>query len=623
MRRYILPIVLCAMTLPGQTPQLTSADLETFLDGLVPNQLERSDIAGAVISVVKDGKVLFQKGYGYADVAAKKPPSADSTLFRPGSISKLFIWTSVMQMVEQGKLDLDKDVNQYLDFKVPAGITMRHIMTHSTGFEETVRELFVPSAKELGTLRDYLVNGVPQQIFPAGKVPAYSNYATALAGYIVQRLSGEQIEQYVDRHIFKPLGMERTTFVQPLPDAMQPLMSVGYQVASGKAKGFEFVKAYPAGSVSTTAADMTRFMIAHLNDGKFGDVEILKPETARLMHTRQASPYPAANAMALGFYETSRNGHRMIAHGGDTGWFHSNLELILDSNVGFFISQNSAGNGGGDVRGLVGRKFMDRYFPGKPLKQEEQKTAKEHAAEVAGYYLSSRRVEHGFPAVMGVAGQLHIISKGDGSLSALRDTNGQPKKFIEVEPFVFRDVNSEDRLIFRRDDAGNLEMNIGYPFMVFQKASMSNNQVVNLTLLGVGVGVIALTFLMWPAGAMIRWHYGRRLEIEGGHRRLRFWLMILCAVEIAFWVGWGTLSTVLQDIGSLGPALDGKQHFVQSLGWIAALGVPLSLYAALKRWTASGVWWFARLHSTALAFAFVFCTWFAWKWQLLTWSTHY
>src|SRR5579864_4272816 len=231
---------------PASTHDLTLDDLGAFLDGLVPAYLQKQDIAGATISVVKDGKVLFAKGYGFADIEKRKPVSPSDTLFRPGSISKLFTWTSVMQLVEQGKLDLDRDVNDYLDFKIPPAygkpITLRNIMTHTPGFEETAKELFVPAAADMRPLNEYLKEHTPTRIFPPGNIPANSNYATATAGYIVQRVSGKPFEQYVQENIFGPLGMHHTTFVQPLPADLQPLMSNGYVVASQPAKSFEFVQ---------------------------------------------------------------------------------------------------------------------------------------------------------------------------------------------------------------------------------------------------------------------------------------------------------------------------------------------------------------------------------------------
>jgi CubicO group peptidase (beta-lactamase class C family) len=314
--------------------ELTATDLEAFLDGEMPSQLNREDIAGAVIAVVKDGKVIFAKGYGFSDVEKRTPVTADSTLFRPGSISKLFTWTSVMQLSEQGKLDLDKDVNEYLDFKIPPAygkpITLKNIMTHTAGFEEVGRDLFVADKQHLYPLDRFLKNHVPDRIFPPGVIPAYSNYATALAGYIVQRVSGKPFEQYVQDNIYTPLNMQRSTFVQPLPENLQPMMSTGYKKGSEKGQTFEFVEAFPAGSVSTTARDMCNFMIAHLQNGQFEGKQILKPETAKLMHSRLFGTDDRMNAMAYGFYEESRNGKRIIGHGGDTEYFHSDLHLILD-----------------------------------------------------------------------------------------------------------------------------------------------------------------------------------------------------------------------------------------------------------------------------------------------------
>jgi len=158
---------------PSPPPALTKADFEAFLDALIPSQLQNRNIAGAVVSVVKDGQVLFQKGYGNADFGAKKPVLPDQTLFRPGSISKLFTTTAVMQLVEQGKLDLDRDVNDYLDFTIskthPEPVTLRQLLTHTAGFEETLKNLFVTHESDMKTLRTYLVNQMPTRIFLLAK----------------------------------------------------------------------------------------------------------------------------------------------------------------------------------------------------------------------------------------------------------------------------------------------------------------------------------------------------------------------------------------------------------------------------------------------------------------------
>jgi hypothetical protein len=476
----------------------------------------------------------------------------------------------------------------------------------------------------MATLKEYLVDHMPQQIFPAGKVPAYSNYATSLAGYIVQRISGEPFSSYAANHILKPLAMDRTTFVQPLPDALKPLMSSGYSVASQPAKEFEFVKAYPAGSVSTTAADMTRFMMMHLNDGRLNDVQILKPETAIQMHTRQASPYLSMHAMALGFYEESRNGHRIIGHGGDTAWFHSNVSLILDAHTGLFLSQNSAGTQG-DLRGLVLRKFMDRYFPYSLPKFEPLTTAKQDAQAVAGHYINSRRSESGLPAVLNGFSQITVEAHEDGSITGvLKQPSGEFKKLKEISPFVFRDEDSEDRLQFRKDDQGRWEMNIGYPFMVFQHAGFWNNSSTALTIIGFGVGVIALAVLGWPFATLIRWHYGRAVLLTPRESRLRRLVQCFCVIEAAFWVGLILLGeSVSERIDRLGPMMDSKQHLVQALGWLAALGITVAFYAAFRTWAKRDEWWFAKVRDLAIALGLLACTWFAWSWQVLNFSTKY
>src|SRR6476659_4584829 len=196
-------------TSPAGAHPLTAEDVNAWLDGFMSYSLAKDDIAGAVVVVVKDGQILTQKGYGYSDVAKQKPVDPAKTLFRPGSVSKLFTWTAVMQLVEQGKLNLDTDVNTYLDFKIPPydgkPITLRNIMTHTAGFEEVIKDLIAHDPKALMPLGTYVKTHLPERVFAPGTTPAYSNYATALAGYIIERQSGETFDNYIEHHIFAPL----------------------------------------------------------------------------------------------------------------------------------------------------------------------------------------------------------------------------------------------------------------------------------------------------------------------------------------------------------------------------------------------------------------------------------
>ncbi|MFO7684066.1 MAG: serine hydrolase [Chloroflexota bacterium] len=164
---------------------------------------------------------LLAKGYGLADRGNNRPVDGTRTLFRTGSVGKLITWTAVMQLAEQGRLDLHADVNDYLDFTIPATfpepITLAHLMTHTAGFADQGEALFVLSEEKMMPLRQYLTELQPARVFPPGQAQAYSNYGTALAGYIVERASGESFADYVETHIFAPLEMRHSTLRQPVP----------------------------------------------------------------------------------------------------------------------------------------------------------------------------------------------------------------------------------------------------------------------------------------------------------------------------------------------------------------------------------------------------------------------
>ncbi len=615
---------------PPSTHELTTEDVNAFFDGLMPSYLQKEDIAGAVISIVKDGKVLFAKGYGFADVEKRKPVSPSDTLFRPGSISKTFTWTAVMQLVEQGKIDLDRDVNDYLDFKIPPAfgkpITMRNIMTHTPGFEETAKELFVPSAKEMRPLDEYLREHTPERIFPPGTVPAYSNYATAVAGYIVQRIAGKPFEQYVADNIFNPLGMSHTTFVQPLPTNLQPLMSNGYGLASQPAKPFEFVQAFPAGSVSTSGLDMCNYMMAHLQDGQLGSAQILKPETARLMHARQWGYDDRLDAMALGFYEESKNGHRIIGHGGDTAYFHSDMHLILDQNVGFFISFNSAGKPeAGLGRVDIFAKFMDRYFPYAPPPGEKVADSKAHVQQVSGLYMSSRRPESSFLKILEFPGQLKVSPNADGTVSIdlLKNPNGQPKKYEEIKPYLFREVHGQLHLAFKPDANGKMVMSIDWPFFIFQRPSFLDNKYLNMALIIPALVVMALTLLLWPVGAGIRKHYARPLSLSPQQKRMRLLVRLVCVADLAVVLGWVVLGAKSDDPGAVNRSLDIWIILLMILGVIGALGTLVALLNAARNWGDKQLWRWTRIHDLALALSCVAFAWFIWHWNLINFNLRY
>ena len=612
-----------------ETPhEMTAPDVAAFLDGFVPMQLERENIAGAVVLVVKDGKVLFARGYGYSDVEKKTPVSVDGTLFRPGSISKLFTWTAVMQLVEQGKIDLDKDVNSYLDFKIPATfpkpITMRNLMTHTPGFEEQIKDLINAEGMPISTLRQHLVSHMPQRIFPPGVTPAYSNYGAALAGYIVERVSGKSFNDYVAENIFKPLQMEHSTFAQPLPPDLKPLMSNGYTTATGKPKKFEIVEEAPAGALSASAADLAHFMIAHLQDGKYADAQILRPETAQTMHSRQFALNDALNGMCLGFYEETRNGHRIIGHGGDTVYFHSDLHLVLDAGVGFFVSYNSQGKGELSPRTALWNHFLDRYFPYTPPPAQKLASAGEDAKAVAGHYIASRRSESNLLKVANAFGQVNVVPQPDGTIkvSPFKDFNGELKKWEEVQPLLYRAVNGQELLAFRRDANNHLELAPNFPAVVYQHTSFKNNGSFNMALIVCCLVVMVLTLLFWPAGAFVRRHYHHRLEIEAGTMQGRLWIRLVCALNLIFVFGI-VLAVSGDNPGDFSEKLDLRIHLLQIIGVLGAAGLFLVFVAAVRSWRDHNVWWWTKFWNAVVLLACLGYVWFVIYWNVLNFNLNY
>jgi CubicO group peptidase (beta-lactamase class C family) len=607
--------------------ELTEADLEAFLDGFMPLQIDRANIGGAVVAVVKDGKVLFAKGYGYADVAHKRPIVPESTLFRPGSISKLFTWTSVMQQVEQGKLDLDTDINTYLDFKVPPAwgkpITLRDIMTHRAGFEETIKHLFVATQPELVPRRQYLIEHMPKRIYPPGKVPAYSNYATTLAAYIVERVSGQPFEDYVEQHIFQPLDMHQATFRQPLPANLAHDLSDGYKMASDSAKGFEFVEVAPAGALSAAATDMCHFMIAQLQDGKYGNVQILKPETAEKMHSPQTGWPEGMHAMDLGFYEESKNGHHIIGHGGDTQWFHSDLHLILDQNVGFFVSYNSAGrpDQDGSPRGILFNAFLDRYFPETTPPQPTLATSLADAKAVSGVYLGSRRFETNIFSPLGMLGESTLIPDPKDSTLVTVDAkgvNGQPIHWREIAPMRFREVDGKEQVAFTTDTTGRELMYLDFPFELAQRVDHTlDRKKTNVDILGFSLIVMALTLIGWPVGAMIRKHYGQTLSLDPDARRLRMLVRATCIGSFVILLMLATFINRFTNDFGLGPHGDAEIHFMQFLGVLVGIGALIAIYQSIGTWRDPGRWIWAKIWNTLLALACIGFFFFLFHWHLL------
>jgi CubicO group peptidase (beta-lactamase class C family) len=623
-------------TIPGVSPEPIlegaglkgRADLEAFFDGVMAAHLKYKPLAGATVSVVKDGEIVLVKGYGFADLEKQVPVDGAQTLFRPGSTSKLFTWTAVMQLVEQGKIDLDADVNQYLpDFKLPGKfgkpITMRNLMTHTAGLEDgALGYLFQRGPEQFVPMGEALAAHMPTRVRPPttdfggdGTNASYSNWATALAGHIVASLSGLSFDDYVRKHIFEPLEMNSSTFEEPLPPELAPRMATGYQFKQGRleAHGFEYVHNFgPAGSSTSSAPDMANFMIAHLNGGEFKGRRILEPETAQLMHSRQFSPNAYGNGAGLGFYETWVNGRRLIGHGGDMIAFHTDFWLLPEEQLGVFVSYNSSN----ELAPYVARRdlrkaFMDRYYPAKLPKLEAPADFKARAAKYAGTYAGNRRSYTKLERVFGLASAgTRVAPTADNTLLIQDIMFPGVTHWVEVAPNVFRNESDDDFIAFVEDERGRVT-HLVTPFAFIGSHRLPWYGAPTFHWLVLGFGLLCFTVAL--VSALRNWKADR--AAPAGARRARRLAALLALVYVAFFA---TL------IGALAGGIEELIYALPKSIYVALtfplLAIPVTLlvaWAAVQAWRAG--WWtrYGRVQYSVIALAALAFLWSLHYWNLV------
>jgi len=611
---------------PGQHA-LEASDLESFFDGIVPLQLERSDIAGASVMVMQNGQVLLRKGYGYADLKNRKPVDPAATIFRLASISKLFTWVSVMQLVEQGKLDLDTDVNRYLDFQIrPAfsqPVTLRNLMTHTGGFEEEIRDIIVTDPKQAATLRDFLIRNQPQRIFPPGAIPAYSNYGVGIAGYIVQRVSGQPFEQYVEQHIFAPLQMVHSTFYQPPPTFLRTLPSEGYPTDTVKPPiGFEIFNPVSAGGVSSTAADMGRFGQALLNGGELDGQRILKPETLQAMWTPQFRASGQMPAICMGFYETWRNGLHWMGHGGDLVAFHSLFMLEPSRKLMLFISYNSAG-GGDKPRPEIIDMFTDRYFPGE-AKQSFISLPRKELTAIEGVYQSTRREDSTRLKLFSLFQQrvARVDKTGVLHLSNVKDLRDHPIKWKPIGKDLWQEIDGQ-RKVFAIRDPSNRIVRLAYDFPGVQAQRVpwyEHKGPVRTAVVASLLVLLAVIFasVIRQARRMLLSHRPPPSPQPGTQ-----WLPRITQIAALVWVilfaALGTALVMLGGDDAMPPTSAWDQYFVlMNFVTVFALGLSLfAIFSAMRTWGRVKLRQITRVKYAVVAIACVYLSWFSLHWHLL------
>lgn len=624
-----------ALTASSQEPGPTDpAELETFLDDLFAKDMEENHIAGAAVSVVKDGKLFFAKGYGYADVDKGIPVDPEQTLFSIGSVTKLFTWTAVMQLVEQGKLDLEADINAYLDFRIPdtypEPIRLKHLLTHTSGFENRLFGTVTSEAKDLLLpAREYLSSDIWPRINPPGEYVNYSNYNAILAGYIAARVSGQPYDQYIQEHIFDPLGMVNSTVRLQIPPDLRPFVSVGYTYADGAFQVFPDYTGHPAGapsgSIHATVTDMARFMIAYLQNGCYSEADttegcILKGSTVQQMRNTLYTSDPRILGNAHGFFDYSDNGQWTLGHRGYLPPMHSTLLLLPDQNLGVFVTYNSEGaRRVANVHTGFQRAFFDHYYPASAVKSIQPP---EDFAERAGRFVGSYRSTEGSGTTafkfVGLMEPYVISDPGDGAL--LFTTPVGEWRFVEVEPLYFRQVGGSFGIAFREDDRGRITHLFfdRFPSMAFEKLAWYETRGFHMAL---ALGCVLIFLSMIPAG-LIRFIRDRRPGSDRkpaprGARVAHSIILGISALNLLFLVGFALGVPELEKNILLDPPLIMK--ITLGLGVVSAVLTVGALGYTVPAWK-SGTWGIvSRVYYTLVTVAAVAFIWFLNYWNLLGW----
>ncbi|WP_422858856.1 serine hydrolase domain-containing protein [Flagellimonas sp. S174] len=428
--------------------------LESKLDSLILNTMESEHIPGASFIIVKDGKTLLKKGYGYATLGKNaKSVNPDSTIFRIGSITKTFTATALLQLKDKNLIDIHQDVNLYLkSVKVPAKdnepITASHLLTHSAGFDELKGRRVFKQAQHMPL--EAFLDGKLIRLRKPGIVSAYSTFGIALAGLLVEDISGLTLEDYMKKNIWEPLGMSLTSI--ELPKNRDNNLSIGYEYENGinVPQPWEWYHTYPASSINSTTADMGKYLQMHLNLGKLNEVKILNTETALSMQTQQLSVNPAVHGFANGFYEKNQFGLKAYNHGGDMLGYSSFITLVPEINLGIFVVHHHENT---NLRGKVVSQVLD-HFGNKADVDSNPKRMNSDISKFTGNYKWMS-----FCYICPDSDQqpiYELTANDDNTLS------GFGRKFYQVETLLFKSYDGKRIMGFLQNGNGEIKyMSLG------------------------------------------------------------------------------------------------------------------------------------------------------------------
>jgi CubicO group peptidase (beta-lactamase class C family) len=590
-------------------------DIESRVAELLTDSLDEHDIPGAAVAVVKDGEVTMTEGYGVADRTTDRPAEA-TTPFRIGSISKPVVWTAIARLIRRGDLDPATPVSAYLDDDIVSWnepVTLGNLATHTAGFEATNRGMWYDDPADVGSLSGHL-DPMPAQVRSPGELGAYSNHSAALAGQVLAAVTDRPFHEAMSSLLFAPAAMGASSFRQPLPQDLSEAHATGHDAANVDGK-FAGLGIAPAGALSTTANDMARFMQLHLNDGVVDGDRVLASETVDLLHRQWFTHHEALAGMTLGLIEQNYGGVRVLHHSGATRTFHSKMVLIPEWGFGLFITFNS--NDAAGPREKIPEKVLEDVVPDTESDSMPADTGPTRGSELEGTYRSLSVGEHAHDSFLTNLGAVAVeVSVADDGALVL-DNDGDESRWVELEPLVFRNEETGERLAFGESDG-----DISYLFLGGTPTALGRQPWYESASLH---GVAALVALVGVASGWLLWSPSR----EDGES-WRDWLASCRSnrsrlAKLSLWVGGNAfavfvLSTFVYlfwDVFALlsDPSLVYRLAFV--LPMVGAVASVVSGVLGVRLWL-EGDWRLrTRLHYSFVAACLLFMSAFLGYWNLL------
>ncbi|MEP0357775.1 serine hydrolase domain-containing protein [Paraglaciecola sp.] len=436
-----------------QDAQATLVD--KTISPMITKLMEKDDIAGVAVVIVKDGKVLFKHGYGFADVTAQTPVDPDTSLFHIGSVTKLFTATAAMQLYEQGKLDLSVSVNEYLtNMKVeePFGrsITMADLLTHRGGLRYKLLGTVTPFGQVSSPLGEHLPEVLPSAARTPGFVSIYSDYGIALEGRVIEEISGESYQDYVENHIFKPLEMKNSGTILTPERSLKMAMPGASIEGTFPPEEFNYSNFAPATEVHASVTDMAKFMLMQLGHEGGSTVQILKPKTRELMQSRQYSPHSSAFGWGYGFREDKINGHLTVGH--DGSWFNhlGKLTLVPEQDLGIYVVMNQRSKA---IMHNTTQAVIDIFLPQVEnlLPTGNEQPTSTPLTQFSGTYLRGQ-----FDATE--VEKLKLLAEQHKIFDVTVDGNAliiKGQRYYEMEPNFFLSEDGHTNAVFVRDPYNN------------------------------------------------------------------------------------------------------------------------------------------------------------------------